>query len=150
MRVLILTQESRDGIRDLIAYAEAHPITCGELAGYVENPSRAVGNNPNHVVHVPIGFRCVFAIEEQPVSRCRHLSISVDTDAMLPHPAAVAELMEAFGYDADSIQFVRTLRGARRGGDAVSASCISSWPSESRVLVWIEAGHAVNVLEPIA
>lgn len=70
------------------------------------------GDDERFVCHVPDGFHCVFSLERQPCGLCRHLSISINKPRMLPHPAAVSELMTAFGFKKPIME----LHGLERAG----------------------------------
>lgn len=99
IRPLIIDADTRAAIARLIAYAEAHPQNIHRIFKAMVNQATAAGNlDPKHVCVIKIGYRCVYTIDEQPVGRCRHLSVSVLGDGCAPNEYAVLELMKNFGF----------------------------------------------------
>lgn len=141
MRALVLDIAARAAIWTVRDYAAAHPVSRTQL-DTMENPSHAVSFDLNHVVMVPVGFRCVYSVEDQPIGRCRHLSVSIDVDGSTPHPLAVVTLMEAFGFSAASVELLQGL--------AVGQPAMPVRPPTARM--WMESGPplAINVVEAIS
>jgi hypothetical protein len=104
MTALIIDQQVRDNVKRAVEYAEANPITADrilELARkYANGEDEAVGDDPNRVVEIPFGFRCVFSIEEQPaIGRYQHLSVSMNKPApACPNLPTIVEIMKLFGF----------------------------------------------------
>ncbi len=97
MRPLIIDPTARADIARVIRHAEANPVSLIEITRAMSNPDLAVGNKPEHVCTVPIGYRCVFSIEQQPKGMCRHLSVSVVT-LRVPSVEAMELLMGEFRF----------------------------------------------------
>ena len=119
--LLIIGAESLADIARLIAHAEKHPFTLAELKRQILAEEPPVGDDPAFVCHLPVGFRIVFSIEEQPgIGWCRHIFISVKgVKGAMPSREAVAEIMGHFGF-RDGIENTG----------------------------WIENEHALNFIEP--
>jgi hypothetical protein len=116
MSVLALTPEVKARCAAIVAYAREHIITDGAAP--------PVGDNPEHVVEIPFGFRAVFSYELQHGILCRHLSISVDKKDRLPSEHAVHLIAGLFG-------FTNGMEG-------------------QNVTVWVEHTRAINLIEPYA
>jgi hypothetical protein len=119
-QILVVDQRMRERLRALQEYAKENIITADRLKLMVEGKVRPIGDNENFSVYIPLGYRAVFSIEEQPIGLCRHLSISVARHAKLPNPQAVEEVMKYLGFI---------------GG-------------VTKCQVWIENKIAINVLQP--
>lgn len=92
MRVLIIGPDEQAAIRKLVAYAmdPQHFFLPG--SGIIP------GDDPNHVVRVPDGYRCVFTLTKHERKLFRHLSISVPRQGMMPSPEACVALAKEFGF----------------------------------------------------
>lgn len=110
-RALILTDITRAAITRLVQFAQEHPITRERLTHAVENPraARAVGDDTRYRVIVPMDYRCVFSIEDQPMGLSRHLSVSVPRKGSAPSPPSVAMLMVEFGFSRSFASFIGTI-----------------------------------------
>ena len=140
-RPLLLDDAARARIREIIAYATEHVVTRARLVATVELDAPPIGDDPHHVAHFFQGFRVVYSHEDQPppVRLCRHLSVSVDDPTKTPSPAAVAMLMQEFGFTERFCKYLMAAAsGIRPPADARGAEGT----------VWIEH-HAINVLERI-
>ena len=125
MRALIIDDDARVNIKSLVEHAEAHRVSRRMITRAVEDPKYAIGNDASYSVIIPMGYRCVFSIEDQPIGWCRHLSVSVenpDPETPLPSPESIVVLMREFGFRGS---LVGTLVGR----------------------VWIEEQRAINVVE---
>lgn len=107
VRALLIGLQERTAIARLIAHAETHPVSRARLAATMELDAPPIGNDPAHVVEVPMGYRCAFSFEDQPAGRCRHLSVSVDAPKRLPSVPAVLALMAVFGFTATAFEDLR-------------------------------------------
>lgn len=141
IRPLLITTAVRADVERLIAYAERERFTLAEMktvygavlakagtkiSDIPTAQSRAVGDDPGLSCVIPVGYRVVFSIEEQPAPLlwCRHLSVSVIgpmSEGCLPGVFAVEEISKLFGF-RDGIKQVR---GA----------------------VWREEERAINIVE---
>lgn len=139
----MLSPDVLGAIDRCVEYARTHPISRATLAYHVEHPSTAVGDDHCLEVVVPIGYRCVYSHEDQPMGPCRHLSVSQDEApaGKGPHTEAVAMLMEAFGFTAAS---VAGLRAAARGQPNTTRATVRCWIED------LEDGRiAVNLVEAL-
>lgn len=100
MRLLLISEEQRSKIAQVTAYADLHPFPKVFMRERekMQDAIPPAGANPNHVCHIPQGFRCVYTIEEQPVGWCRHLSVSVDDPEKMPSIEAIEVLILEFGF----------------------------------------------------
>ncbi len=100
MRALIINEEVKARIAEVIAYARRNVVTPEEGQKTIQTDN-AVGDEPGHVCRIPDGFRCAFSFDEVPqMGLCRHLSVSVSGDKW-PHEVAVSEIAKLFGIQFD-------------------------------------------------
>jgi len=97
MRVLILDDDAKKSIKKLMDYAHSHVLSLPMMQKTMTIELAPVGDIPDHVLYLHEGYRVVFSIETQSVGICKHLSISVRSNATHPHPAAVEQIMQEFG-----------------------------------------------------
>jgi hypothetical protein len=137
-RPLIIGQAQQEDISKVVSYAEQHSysyeqimvMSGGRMASANELQQKsdpdlpAIGDDPGHCCVFPVGFRCVFSIEQQPapLNWCRHISISVSGKGM-PNPVAVDVILQEFGFR----------HAVAAGGN----------------IVYIENDRAINVIEPL-
>lgn len=133
---LVINGLARANIRDLIAYAEAHPVSRRQLARVVELVDPPVGADPLHSVAVPVGFQCTYSVEEQPAGLSRHLSVSVETPGRWPSPEAMALIMAEFGFTRAFVD------GIRRMDPSAALGVVGTLYME-------RAAEAINVVERI-
>ncbi len=98
VRPLVISEAERARVREVREYAEHHRYPAAEVLYLMSHPERAPGLNPERAMVFPLGYRCVFTIEEQPCGWCRHLSVNVMEKKLLPSREAVAELCRQFGF----------------------------------------------------
>ena len=98
LRPLIIDEDAKTDIARVIAYAAEHPLDTKTMHRAIVHPEMAIGNNQKHGCIVKIGYRCVYSIEDQPMGKCRHLSVSVLGSGTAPNEAAVEMLMKEFGF----------------------------------------------------
>lgn len=106
MRALIIDGDARLRIKALYDYAIAHPFTMDDVLDRISptKPTPPPGENPDFVIHLAVGYKVVFSIENQPqVGDICHISISVDAADKLPQPFAVEEIMKEFGFPGESL-----------------------------------------------
>jgi hypothetical protein len=102
MRALVLNDEIRGEIGRIVKHAKENPVPLAVIKEIMAGNASPVGDNPQHVCTIPVGYRAVFSIEEHPGGWMRHISISVP-GGKLPHPAAIESIAKEFGF-ADSIE----------------------------------------------
>jgi len=62
-------------LSEMRQWAEMNPITLSDIHEMIEGKRPPIGDNENFVLYLE-GMRIVFSIEEQPVGKVRHVSIS--------------------------------------------------------------------------
>ncbi len=98
MRPLIISEAVRENAAYLVAHARRNIVTEDELRKAIKT-GNAIGDDAAHRIEIPVGFRVVFSLEQQPAGLCRHLSVSV-SGKKYPHEAALKEIAALFGIDA--------------------------------------------------
>lgn len=105
MTPLLVDDEVKAAIKQVVDYAEQHRIDIIELKRLIEEKT-FVGDDPLRSLIIPYGFRCVFSIEEQSFGWTRHLSVSVvnvdgerysQKKGRFPNERAVRMIMDEFG-----------------------------------------------------
>jgi hypothetical protein len=101
LRPLIIDEETKLKIKQVIASAQFHPWTSDIMRKVMQGEYPPAGDYEELTVTIPVGYKAVFSLEEQPLGWCQHLSVSVDTDGKLPSQEAIAVVMEEFGMGND-------------------------------------------------
>lgn len=123
MRALIIDEDVRYAIKKVLKYSERNELTLQDLKDTIGGTKEPIGNNPNHVCKIPDGHRVVYSIENQPSVKCKHISISVDAEGMLPNMEAVKTIINEFGFTTDL--------------------------EDGKAYVYTENEESINVIEPI-
>jgi hypothetical protein len=97
MRAMIITDEVQARIKEVMRYAEKHIFSMDDMLDIMNKQREPPGNDPNHVVHIPIGYKVVFTMDNQNIGICKHISISVDRPDKLPNPIVVENILQEFG-----------------------------------------------------
>lgn len=68
-----------------------------------------VGDDENHRMFIPEGFKLVYSIEDQPAGVVKHISMSINRPNTLPSINSVKYMMHALGFSrpldsADGVQ----------------------------------------------
>jgi len=97
MRPLVLDDRQKAKAMAVVQFAQRNL--------YYPGKSETIpGDDPRHVLIIPLDYRCVFSITVSPEDKhYRHLSISVPKAQKYPHPVAafmIADLFGFTGYDA--------------------------------------------------
>ena len=110
MTVLMINDEIRQDIKKLIKTAEDNIVPMfemnqnGELKLGDPNP---IGDNSEHVMDIPNGYRVVFSIEDQGegefdgktlLGKCRHISVSVGSPNSAPAMESMDMIIKEFGF----------------------------------------------------
>lgn len=98
MRVLIIDEKVKRELNELSAYAEENPFSMDDLLDIKNGAKRPAGEREGHVLKLSQGYRLVYSIEQQPIGKVRHMSLSVDAVNRLPNPASIREIMPLLGY----------------------------------------------------
>jgi len=101
--LVVFGPEQRAAINKAMAYARANVVTTDQLRATMAGDRPPAGDYLEHIVVLPVGFRCVFSYEEQPFGLCRRLSVSVhdksDPDhARVPAPHVMNLIGKEFGF----------------------------------------------------
>ena len=104
--VLQLDQAAYQRIGDVLKYAHENPYTFKRMQALERNHKLAAGTNPNHVVELYRGFRCVYSVDSdlKNTIMLKHLSVSyITNDGQPAYPSmhAVQIIVEAFGFQGD-------------------------------------------------
>ena len=97
MTPLVIDDVAQEAIRQCAAYAEAHPLTMRDISKAQQTGLR-IGDDPHFRVDIPMGFIACYSIEEQPIGRCRHQSISVIHQGRVVNTEAAWMLAAEFGF----------------------------------------------------
>ena len=87
LRPLVVADAERAMIRRVIDHAARNVISRDRLQRTIAGEEKPVGDNPDFACVIPVGYRCVYSLEEQPLGVCRHLSISVLGEGGAPNEA---------------------------------------------------------------
>jgi hypothetical protein len=101
MRVLQIDYETLEDIQKVVKYANEYKFDKHQMKLIMSGDLKAAGLNPDFVVYIHDGYRVVYSIEEHPIGRCQHISISVDRSNKYPQEFAVKMILEAFGMSGD-------------------------------------------------
>jgi hypothetical protein len=101
----VIGADERAKIEELIALAQAEPITLAELEDWSkgfdpENPRSRDGKRTlplKFTIDLPVGFTVTYTHEQQPPGLARHLSVSVE-GGKLPNIVAVDMILKEFGF----------------------------------------------------
>src|SRR6266513_3877541 len=119
MRALIISDETRGKVEYLRAFA-SNPANYYIVGQHVFSWQRPPGDDPRHVAHLPVGYRCVFSVTKTlPDGKLwRHLSISVP-GTKYPSVFAAWTIAELFGFNGWD--------GYRSEERRVGKECRSRW-----------------------
>lgn len=96
MSALLIGQAERDKIEALKALA-ADPLDATEMIQLAKSdPLAFTKMMMGFTIELPSGFMVTYSLEKQPIGLVRHISVSVRRPGMMPHPAAVSMILEAF------------------------------------------------------
>lgn len=98
-RPFIIDDKLKAKITSLVAHAEKNPFTIDDLLDIDSGDQKPPGDFDEFTLNLPFGYRLVYSVEEQPVGRVRHLSMSVNEDGKLPNEHVVSEIMELIGFE---------------------------------------------------
>lgn len=95
MRPLLIDNKLKERIAEVMAYAQANPLSPMDPDVKHTPP----GDDDRYVVNAEVGFRIVYSVEITPFgNKARHISISVDTPNKLPGFDAAQKIIELFGF----------------------------------------------------
>lgn len=94
LRALYIDDQIVAAAEKVKAYAIEHRETLRQIQERMSTNAPGPGNNLEHVLLIPAGYKVVYSIEQQPVGWCQHISVSVDTHGLWPSEHAVSEILE--------------------------------------------------------
>lgn len=98
MSVLAITAETEARAKQIVTYAQEHPVTLQAIHAMIRGEKTPIALLPEHQMHVPIGFKVTYSWEQQPppLGWCVHISVSTATPGKAPHPAVVDAILALF------------------------------------------------------
>lgn len=137
---LILDESVKRQIQHLKEYANTHRLNIATLKWMFKH-KKVIGDDLHYAVNIPIGYRAVFTIEQQPepMGWCRHISISLAKQGHGPSVYAVAELLKEFGFTETPGQ---SIIAVYRGGHPVN-TLPPTWA------MYLEGDGVVNIVEKL-
>lgn len=113
-RALILDPISRRKILQVMDYADER-----RRSDRAQHNGPPPGDDPNHAVHIPIGYRCVYSVDQGPDGHWyRHLSVSVDGAAKWPNPVVMGELLALFRFRKTDVKQPGLIQWAEAAAEA--------------------------------
>jgi len=106
MRPLIVDQDLKDKIANLVSYADRNPLSMDDLLDIYNKQMKPTGDIGPYTLILPFGYKIVYTIDAYPDKKIRHLSMSVDTPGSLPNPAMVQEIMKLIGFKGGLLECI--------------------------------------------
>lgn len=110
MRPLVIDEAARKELARVREFAEANPIPQTTLKAMITGNHPPPGDYPEWTAELPHGWRVVFTVEDQPMGRVRHLSVSVDArhQGKCPNPVGIAAIASELGFlvNPDTLEYV--------------------------------------------
>lgn len=97
----------------MVEYAHQHVLSMDDLLDIFNGQEPPVGDRPEHVCQLPVGYRVVFNLEKQNHGVVRHISVSVDSPGKLPNIEAVREIARLFGIKKELEECVVSVEEGR-------------------------------------
>ena len=120
MSAMIITEEVSARIKEVVHYAEKHIFSMDDMLDIMNKQREPPGNDPNHVVFIPIGIKVVFTMDKQNIGICKHISISVDRPGKLPNPLVVENILLEFGIETPMHDCVIDVEDLSHGYQAIT------------------------------
>lgn len=105
LELLLLDDEVQKKIKTLIEYADNHVVSYDKMVEVQQKVDSeeaiddAIGNNPNHSIELPMGYRVAYSIETHPIGECRHISVSVNNEE--PEIDNLRLILDFFGFKSN-------------------------------------------------
>lgn len=101
MRGLLISPVEKEKIKDLVEFASDNVVDTDTMLDIKNGDIKPVGDNPNYVIEIPIGFRIVYSVEQIGENKQRHISVSVEggNRNKMPNPTAVDMILKEFEMD---------------------------------------------------
>lgn len=98
MQALIIDEENKKKIAEILAYSAMNPYFLDELHQVNEKKLPPPGDSDNHALYLPNGFKVVFTISEHPRGFMRQMSVSINRKDKLPPVYFVEALMLLYKF----------------------------------------------------
>jgi len=98
MRPLIISETEEKEIARVVAYAREHIVSTQALYDIRDGRRAPPSGQEEFTCFIPIGFKCVFTLDQQPHFLARHLRVTVDAEGHWPSQAAVNMIAKEFGF----------------------------------------------------
>jgi len=98
MRPLMIGEAEEREIVRVVAYAREHVISTQALYDIRDGQRAPPSEDEAFTCFIPVGFKCVFTLEQQPHFLARHLQVNVETEGHWPSREAVDTLAKEFGF----------------------------------------------------
>lgn len=97
MRPLLISDEQ---LKELKEFAEKNTIAFDEMKQIKDGVLKPMGDRPEHLRIIPVGYRVVYSIEQHFERWMRHVSVSVDAEGKLPSIDSVGAIMHELGFNS--------------------------------------------------
>lgn len=98
MRALIIGPAEKEAIKNLVDYAEKNIFSMDDLLDTKNKEMAPAGDMDGFSAFLPVGYKVVYTIEQQPAGKVRHLSVSVDTPGKYATPESIQVIMDEIGF----------------------------------------------------
>lgn len=136
MTPLVIDDTVKATIAKLVKFADERRMSFKEVYRRTQR-NDPPGNDPNYCCFIPMGFKVVFTIEEQPAGWARHFSISSQNHQRTPNPEGVNMLLPLFGF--------RDILNLNDPKNSPKTQMV--WLEDIHVNGELVPGKAINVLE---
>jgi hypothetical protein len=100
MKIEIIDYDLEGEIKKLVAFAEENPFSMDDILDVMNGHEPPAGDREGHFFITPFGLKVVYSIENQLVSKIRHLSVSDRSkECSFPSPLIVREIMRLIGFE---------------------------------------------------
>lgn len=105
IEAILIKEHVQADIKKMIEYAEANVYSLAVMKELHEKALKGlkvkpIGADPNHCLFLPLGYKIVFSIEEQPIGECRHISIT--QRGLIPQTDDIFEILKHFGFKSNA------------------------------------------------
>jgi len=94
LRTVSITEAVKARAEDVREHAFTHRETARQVANRLTSNTPGPGNDPAFILEVPVGYKVVYSIEQQPNGWCQHFAFAVNRPKMAPNPEAVSQILE--------------------------------------------------------
>jgi hypothetical protein len=109
MRPLVIDETVKHEIARVKKFAEEHRQSTDDLKANVNGTAKPVGDDPGHALMIPVGFRVVYSIEQQPeVGWVHHFSVSAPDPGRAISINGMRLILDEFGLKGRQYDHVYT------------------------------------------